>query len=38
MYLTNEELNVVNGGAKTIWLVIGGLALLAAGIFCGFFE
>lgn len=38
MNLTNKELNSINGGAKTIWLVIGGLFLLAAGIFCGFFE
>ena len=38
MSLTNEELLSINGGAKTIWLVLGGLALFAIGIFCGLFE
>lgn len=36
--LSSNELNNINGGSKTIWLVIGGIAIFALGIFCGFFE
>lgn len=34
----NSELDSINGGGKTLWLVIGGIALFAFGVFCGFFE
>lgn len=36
--LNNTELDDINGGGKTLWLVIGGIALFAFGVFCGFFE
>ena len=36
--LNKNELINVNGGSKTIWLVLGGIALFAIGVFCGLFE
>ncbi len=36
--LSKQELNEINGGSKTVWLVLGGLLIFALGIFCGFFE
>lgn len=36
--LSNRELENINGGSKTILIVLGGLVIFALGIFCGFFE
>ena len=36
--ISNMELDNINGGGKTLWFIIGGVALFALGIFCGFFE
>ena len=36
--LNKNELININGGSKTIWLVLGGIALFAIGVFCGLFE
>lgn len=36
--LNNKELDNINGGAKTLWFVLGGLIVFALGVFCGFFE
>lgn len=36
--LSNQELQNVNGGGKTLLVIIGGLALFAVGVFCGIFD
>ncbi len=34
--LSNEKLETINGGGKTLWVIFGGIGAFLAGFFSGF--
>lgn len=36
MKLSNNELEKIQGGGSTLWMILGGIAILVLGIFDGY--